>query len=104
MLCVIATLSQTNKKLPLIQYINYVLISSVFFCFSILILMIDISSFFHVFCFDLLFNYKVIFVHNHENRINKISESDKNTRKSHTQESKEVRPFPAGDHKAARNT
>ena len=30
-------------------------------------------------------------------------ESDKNTRKHHTQESQEVSPFPAGDHKAARN-
>ena len=32
-----------------------------------------------------------------------IWESDKNTRKHHTQESQEVSPFPAGDHKAARN-
>ena len=30
-------------------------------------------------------------------------ESDKNTRKHHTQESKEASPFPAGDHKAASN-
>ena len=30
-------------------------------------------------------------------------ESDKNTIKHHTQESKEVSPFPAGDHKAALN-
>ena len=29
--------------------------------------------------------------------------SDKNTRKRHTQESQEVSPFSAGDHKAARN-
>ena len=33
-----------------------------------------------------------------------ICESNKNTRKHHKQESQEVRPFPAGDHKAARNT
>ena len=32
-----------------------------------------------------------------------IWESDKNTRKHHRQESQEVSPFPAGDHKAARN-
>ena len=32
-----------------------------------------------------------------------IWESGKNTRKHHTQESQEVSPFPAGDHKAARN-
>ena len=32
-----------------------------------------------------------------------VWESDKNTRKHHTQESKEVNLFPAGDHKAARN-
>ena len=32
-----------------------------------------------------------------------IWESDKNTRKHHIQESQEVRPFPAGDHKAAMN-
>ena len=31
-----------------------------------------------------------------------IWESDKNTRKHHTQESKEVSLFPAGDHKAAK--
>ena len=30
-------------------------------------------------------------------------ESDKNTRKHHTQKSLDVSPFPAGDHKAARN-
>ena len=30
-------------------------------------------------------------------------ESDKNTRKHHTQENQEVSPFQAGDHKAARN-
>ena len=30
-------------------------------------------------------------------------ESDKNTRKHHTQESQEVSPFQASDHKAARN-
>ena len=30
-------------------------------------------------------------------------ESDKNTIKHHTQESQEVSPFPAGDHKAAMN-
>ena len=30
-----------------------------------------------------------------------IMESDNNTRKHNTQESKEVSPFPAGDHKAA---
>ena len=30
-------------------------------------------------------------------------ESDKNTIKQHTQESQEVSPFPAGDHKAAMN-
>ena len=30
-------------------------------------------------------------------------ESDKNTRKHHTQESQEASPFPAGDHKAAMN-
>ena len=30
-------------------------------------------------------------------------ESDKNTRKHHIQESQEVSPFPAGDHKAERN-
>ena len=30
-------------------------------------------------------------------------ESDKNTRKHHIQESQEVSPFPAGDHKAAMN-
>ena len=29
-------------------------------------------------------------------------ESDKNTRKHHTQESQEVSLFPSGDHKAAR--
>ena len=32
-----------------------------------------------------------------------IWESDKNTRKHHTQESQEFSPFLAGDHKAARN-
>ena len=32
-----------------------------------------------------------------------ISESDKNTRKHHTRELQEARPFPAGDHKAAIN-
>ena len=32
-----------------------------------------------------------------------IQESDKNTRKHHTQESKEVSPFPTDDHKAATN-
>ena len=32
-----------------------------------------------------------------------IWESGKNTRKRHIQESQEVSPFPAGDHKAARN-
>ena len=32
-----------------------------------------------------------------------ILEGDKNTRKHHTQESQAVCPFPAGDHKAARN-
>ena len=32
-----------------------------------------------------------------------IWESDKNTRKHHIQENQEVNPFPAGDHKAARN-
>ena len=31
------------------------------------------------------------------------SESDKNTIKHHIQESQEVGPFPAGDHKAAMN-
>ena len=30
-----------------------------------------------------------------------LLESDKNTRKYHTQESQEVSPFSAGDHKAA---
>ena len=30
-----------------------------------------------------------------------VRESDKNTRKHHIQESQEVSPFPAGDHKAA---
>ena len=30
-------------------------------------------------------------------------ESDKNTRKHHTQESQEASPFPAGDHKAPIN-
>ena len=30
-------------------------------------------------------------------------ESEKNTRKHHTQDSQEVSPFPAGDHKAAMN-
>ena len=34
---------------------------------------------------------------------NTIWESDKNTRKHHTQESQEVSPFPAGAHKAARD-
>ena len=29
--------------------------------------------------------------------------NDKNTKKHHTQESKEVSPFPVGDQKAARN-
>ena len=32
-----------------------------------------------------------------------ILDSDKSTRKHHKQESQEVSPFPAGDHKAARN-
>ena len=32
-----------------------------------------------------------------------VWENDKNTRKHHIQESQEVNPFPAGDHKAARN-
>ena len=32
-----------------------------------------------------------------------IWESDKNTRKHHIQESQEVSPFPAGDHKTAMN-
>ena len=38
------------------------------------------------------------------NRYNrpKTRESDKNTRKHHTQERQDVSPFPAGDHKAAR--
>ena len=31
-----------------------------------------------------------------------IWESDKNSRKRHTQKSQEVSPFPAGDHKAGR--
>ena len=30
-------------------------------------------------------------------------ESDKNTRKHHIQESEEASPFPASDHRAARN-
>ena len=34
---------------------------------------------------------------------NSIWENNKNTRKHHTQESQEVSPFPAGDHKTARN-
>ena len=34
---------------------------------------------------------------------NQVRESDKNNRKHNSQESKEVSPFPAGDHKAARN-
>ena len=32
-----------------------------------------------------------------------MSESDKNTGKHHIQEGREVSPFPAGDHNAARN-
>ena len=32
-----------------------------------------------------------------------IWKSDKNTRKHHTQKDQDVSPFPAGDHKAARN-
>ena len=32
-----------------------------------------------------------------------VWESDKNIVKHHTQESQEVSPFPAGDHKATRN-
>ena len=32
-----------------------------------------------------------------------IWESDKNTRKHHTKESQEVKPFPAGNHKASKN-
>ena len=32
-----------------------------------------------------------------------IWQSNKNTRKNHTTESQEVSPFPAGNHKAARN-
>ena len=32
-----------------------------------------------------------------------MGESDKKTRKHHIQDSQEVSPFPAGDHKAARN-
>ena len=32
-----------------------------------------------------------------------IWECDKNTKKYHTQENQDVSPFPAGDHKAARN-
>ena len=32
-----------------------------------------------------------------------IWESDKNTRKNHTQEKQEVSPFPAGDHEDSRN-
>ena len=32
-----------------------------------------------------------------------VWESDKTTRKHHIQGSKEVSPFPTGDHKAARN-
>ena len=35
---------------------------------------------------------------------NTIRESDKNTRKYNIQESQEVSPFTAGDHKAARNS
>ena len=34
---------------------------------------------------------------------NTIWESDKNTRKNHIKEIQEATPFPAGDHKAARN-
>ena len=30
-------------------------------------------------------------------------ESDKNTRKHHTQENQEINPYPAGDQKTARN-
>ena len=45
------------------------------------------------------------------NRYNKVTyltrdnmwESDKNTRKYHTQESQEDSPFPTGDHMAAKN-
>ena len=37
------------------------------------------------------------------NQYNQVSQSDKNTRKHHTQESQEISPFPAGDQKAARN-
>ena len=32
-----------------------------------------------------------------------VLESDENTIKHHTQESQEVSPFPAGDHKATKN-
>ena len=35
--------------------------------------------------------------------LNAIWESDKNTRNHHTQESQEVSPLPAGDHKATGN-
>ena len=35
--------------------------------------------------------------------VDTILESDKNTRKHHTQESQQVRPFPAGDSKAQRS-
>ena len=43
--------------------------------------------------------------YNRETHLSKDTtwESDKNTRKHHTQESQEVSTFPAGDHKAATN-
>ena len=47
-------------------------------------------------------------IRNRHNQVPHLSqdttpERDKNTRKHHIQESQEVIPFPAGDHKAAMN-
>ena len=58
-----------------------------------------------------VFVFKVSKKANIRNRYNQVLQltqdtiwgSDKNTRKHHIQESKEVSPFPAGDHKAAIN-
>ena len=51
---------------------------------------------------------KKVKIRNQNNKVSHLMqdttwESDKNTRRHHTQESQEASPFPAGDHKAAMN-
>ena len=54
------------------------------------------------------FFFFVGYIRNRHNQVPHLAqdttwESDKQTRKHHTQESQEVSPFPAGDHKATMN-